>query len=67
MPPQGLALLDTGISDLFPTSTYYGWIASRSCLAVKHKLETKGGIIDPDYTGSIKDVESRILSSFVSH
>ena len=53
VPPQGLTLIDTGISAKFPPSTY-GRIASRSILALKHNIETKGGVIDPDYTGSIK-------------
>ena len=55
IPPKGLALIDTGISAQFPTSTY-GRIASRSGLALKHSIETKGGVIDPDYTGSIKAI-----------
>ena len=53
IPPKGLALIDTGISAQFPHSTY-GRIASRSGLALKNNIETKGGVIDPDYTGSIK-------------
>ena len=53
VPPQGLTLIDTGISAKFPPSTY-GRIASRSGLALKHNIETKGGVIDPDYTGTIK-------------
>ena len=53
IPPQGMTLVDTGISIKFPISTY-GRVASRSGLALKSHIETKGVIIDPDYTGSIK-------------
>ena len=53
VPSKGIALLDTGISIQLPASTY-GRIASRSGLALKHQIETKGGVIDPDYTGTIK-------------
>ena len=34
----------------------YGRIASRSGLTIKHAIETKAGVIDPDYTGNAKVV-----------
>jgi len=45
--------------DLYSITNYviphtYGRVASRSGLALHHQVETKGGVIDPDYTGNIK-------------
>ena len=51
--PNGILMMDTGIAIQVPTGTY-GRIASRSGLALKHNIEIKAGVIDPDYTGSIK-------------
>ena len=51
--PSGTIMMDTGIAVQVPKGTY-GRIASRSGLAIKHNVETKAGVIDPDYTGSIK-------------
>ena len=51
--PGGTTLIDTGIAVTLPQNTY-GRVASRSGLALKHGIETKAGVIDPDYTGSIK-------------
>lgn len=53
IPPNKTVLINTGISITLPTGTY-GRIASRSGLAYKHNIETKAGVIDPDYTGSLK-------------
>ena len=32
---------------------YYGWIASRSGLAIHHHIHVGAGVVDPDYTGSV--------------
>ena len=53
IPAGHVAVVDTGISAQFPTNTY-GRIASRSGLALHNHVEIKGGVIDPDYRGSIK-------------
>ena len=53
IPPNGVSIVDTGIAAKFPLNTY-GRIASRSGLALHNHVETKGGVIDPDYTGNIK-------------
>ena len=53
IPPNTVSIIDTGISAKFPPHTY-GRIASRSGLALHHQVETKGGVIDPDYTGNLK-------------
>ena len=53
IPPNNVAVIDTGIGTQFPNDTY-GRIASRSGLALNNNIEIKGGIIDPDYTGNIK-------------
>ena len=55
IPAQGTLTFDTGIAIKPPQGTY-GRIASRSGLAVKHNIETKAGVIDPDYTGTLKVV-----------
>ena len=51
--PQQIGVIDTGIATKFPPHTY-GRIAGRSGLAVKNYVDVKGGVIDPDYTGTIK-------------
>ena len=33
--------------------SYYGWIASRSGLAIHHHIHVGAGVVDPDYTGSV--------------
>ena len=50
--PNDIQVIDTGISIVPPTGTY-ARIAGRSGLALK-KIDTKAGVIDPDYTGTIK-------------
>ncbi len=50
--PNSIELVDTGIAIIPPKGTY-ARIASRSGLAIK-KIEAKAGVIDPDYTGTIK-------------
>ena len=44
-------LLDTGIAFQIPMG-YYGWIASRSGLAIHHHIHVGARVVDPDYTGS---------------
>ena len=51
--PNDVSIIDTGIGIIPPSGTY-GRIASRSGLASKQKVETKAGVIDPDYTGTLK-------------
>ena len=51
--PQQIGVIDTGIATKFPPNTY-GRVAGRSGLAVKNYIDVKGGVIDPDYTGTIK-------------
>ena len=53
IPPQSVGIIDTGIAAKFPPNVY-GRVASRSGLALHNHVETKGGVIDPDYTGNIK-------------
>ena len=53
IPPNSIAMIDTGIIVQFPSNTY-GRIASRSGLVSKHRIEAKAGVIDPDYRGVIK-------------
>ena len=48
-----IELIDTGIAVHFPTGTY-GRIAGRSGLALKKNITVLGGVIGPNYTGSIK-------------
>lgn len=45
--------VDTGIKVIFPPGCY-GRIAGRSGLALKYKLIVGGGVIDSDYTGTLK-------------
>lgn len=45
-------LVDTGVKLSIP-SGYYGYIASRSGLAYKYRIEAFSGVIDEDYTGNI--------------
>ena len=45
-------LVDMGVAVQIPMG-YYGWIASRSGLAIYHHIHVGAGVVDPDYTGSI--------------
>ena len=45
-------LVDMGVAFQIPMG-YYGWIASRSGLAIHHHIHVGAGMVDPDYTGSI--------------
>lgn len=53
IPAWDKQLISTDIAIALPDG-YYGRIAPRSGLAVKHGIHVGGGVIDPDYTGTIK-------------
>lgn len=54
VPPNGAwVAVETGIVLQFPP-TVYARIAPRSGLAFKHGIQVGAGVIDSDYTGSIK-------------
>ena len=52
IPAHDKVLVDLGIALQIPMG-YYGWIASRSGLAIHHHIHVGPGVVDPDYTGSI--------------
>ena len=52
IPAHDKILVDLGIAFHIPMG-YYGWIASRSGLAIHHHIHVGAGVIDPDYTGSV--------------
>ena len=52
IPAHGKVLVDLGIALQIPMG-YYGWIASRSGLAIHHHIHVGAGVVDPDYIGSI--------------
>ena len=52
IPVHDKVLVDMGVTFQIPMG-YYGWIASRSGLAIHHHIHVGGGVVDPDYTGSI--------------
>ena len=52
IPAHDKVLVDLGIVLQIPMG-YYGWIASRSCLAIHHHIHVGAGVVDPDYNGSI--------------
>ena len=52
IPAHDKILVDLGITFQIPMG-YYGWIASRSGLAIHHHIHVGAGVIDPDYTGSV--------------
>lgn len=53
IPARGRALVDIGISLEIPLG-YYGRVAPRSGLAVKHGICVGAGVIDSSYRGVIK-------------
>lgn len=55
IPPNTRRIVSTGICLDIPEG-FYGQIAPRSGLAVKHGIMTMAGIIDSDYRGEIKVV-----------
>ena len=52
IPAHDKVLVDLVIALQIPMG-YYGWIASRSGLAIHHHIHVGAGVVDPDYTGSI--------------
>ena len=52
IPAHDKILIDTGIAFQIPIG-YYGWIASRSGLAIHHHIHVGAGVVDPNYTGSV--------------
>ena len=52
IPAHDKVLVDLGIALQIPMG-YYGWIASRSGLAIHHHIHVGAGVVDPDYIGSI--------------
>ena len=52
IPPKERMLIKTGIVLEIPDG-YYGRIAPRSGLALKHGIDTMAGVIDSDYRGEI--------------
>ena len=52
VPAHDKVLVDLGIAFQIPMG-YYGWIASRSGLAIQHHIHVGAGVVDPDYTGSV--------------
>jgi len=51
--PGSRGLIDTGVSVAIPTG-WYGRVAPRSGLAVRHALAVHAGVVDADYRGTIK-------------
>ncbi|HZG53566.1 MAG TPA: dUTP diphosphatase [Pyrinomonadaceae bacterium] len=51
--PGGRAMVRTGLSVAIPRG-FYGRVAPRSGLAVRHGLDVLAGVIDSDYRGEIK-------------
>ena len=50
--PGGRAAVRTGLAVAIPRG-FYGRVAPRSGLAVRHGLDVLAGVIDPDYRGEI--------------
>jgi len=57
---RGQAIVGTGIAIGLPHNSY-GQIATRSSLAVKHRLMTNAGVIDADYRSEVKVVLANLV------
>ena len=53
IPEDTVVVIDTQLQLIFPSGCY-GRIASRSGLAYHHRIDVKAGVIDSDYTGTVK-------------
>lgn len=51
--PKSIQLIDSGLRLYLPVNTY-GRIAGRSSLALNYFIDILGGVVDNDYTGSVK-------------
>ena len=52
LPAHDKVLVDVVVAFEIPMG-YYGWIASRSGLAIHHHIHVGSGVVDPDCTGSV--------------
>ena len=52
VPARGRALVPTDVSLVIPPG-YYGRIAPRSGLALKHGIDVGAGVVDSDYRGDV--------------
>ena len=52
-PAHDKVLVDVGVVFQIPMG-YYGWIVSKSGLAIHHHIHVGAGVVDPDYTGSVR-------------
>ena len=59
IPPHSQLLIPTQIKLKIPLG-HYGRLASKSGLAILHHLHVGVGVIDPDYTGEIKVLQTNI-------
>ncbi|KAK2962256.1 putative Deoxyuridine 5'-triphosphate nucleotidohydrolase [Blattamonas nauphoetae] len=50
--PRSQEMISTGLSVMIPHG-YYGRVAPRSGLSVKHGIETMAGVVDSDYRGTL--------------
>ncbi len=55
IPPRGKGIVDTGVVFQF-TSDCYARVAPRSGLAVKNGIDVLAGVVDSDYTNSVRVV-----------
>lgn len=54
IPPQGRALINTGIAIALPNDLCYARVAPRSGLSVKNGIDVMAGVVDSSYRGEIK-------------